>query len=252
MKKIFALVLAIALVLTSVVAFAEAVEAPKGTPNINSFAKMTVKYHELGWEPWGGNVYWEIKLSKPVDRLLVNWTGKGEEPEELAVDENLTATALRGSHKYMPGTTQSYNTSVSKNQKVTYDFEYELIGASEYVYKNTVVAGKDKAYKHIYEGPVVPLLNPDTADDEIAAYMTLIGDSNKKHYEIVEPVKVEDNVYIPGYIQLNYTTPKNFDTFSTVRATPYQTAFMTVQGDWAVYYSRSGRIVGIELFDGQF
>ena len=40
--------------------------------------------------------------------------------------------------------------------------------------------------------------------------------------------------------------------FQTVVATPDQTAFMTVQGDWAVYYNRSGKIVGIELFEGQF
>ena len=130
MKKVITLVLAIALVLTSVVALAD------GTPNINSFATMKVKYHELKSEPWGAPAYWEITLSKPVDRLLINWSGKGEEPEELAVDENLKATALKGSHKYMPGTSQYYATWVSVNHKVVMDEVYlgKDICSSEEVY----------------------------------------------------------------------------------------------------------------------
>ena len=90
MKKIITLVLALALVLTSVVAIAEAVEAPaapKGAPNVNSFATMKTKYNEK-------NHIITITLSKPVDRLLVKWAEKGAEPEELAVGEDLKATAL--------------------------------------------------------------------------------------------------------------------------------------------------------------
>ena len=40
--------------------------------------------------------------------------------------------------------------------------------------------------------------------------------------------------------------------FSTVIATAGDVAFMTVQGEWAVYYNRAGKIVGIEYFEGQF
>ena len=110
MKKIITLVLALALVLTSVVAIAET----HATPNINTFATMKTKYNEKA-----GVI--TITLSKPVDRLLVKWAEKGAEPEELAVDENLQATALTWGHKYMPGTTQYYATWVDVNQKVTYD-----------------------------------------------------------------------------------------------------------------------------------
>ena len=73
MKKIITLVLAVALLMTSVMAFAET----KGTPNINSFAKMTTKTDEAA-----GII--TITMSKMVDRLLVNWVNKGAEPEELA------------------------------------------------------------------------------------------------------------------------------------------------------------------------
>ncbi|MBQ7655330.1 MAG: hypothetical protein IJI53_05555, partial [Clostridia bacterium] len=78
MKKIVTLVLAIALLMTSVVAIAET----HATPNINSFATMKVKYDE-------SNRIYTITLSKPVDRLLIKWAEKGAEPEELAVGEDL-------------------------------------------------------------------------------------------------------------------------------------------------------------------
>jgi hypothetical protein len=105
MKKIITLVLALALVLTSVAAFAET----HATPSFKSFATMTTKTVN-GTKGVGG--YIEITLSKPVDRLLVKWAEKGAEPEELAVDEDLKAYALLWGHKYMPGTTQYYDRSV--------------------------------------------------------------------------------------------------------------------------------------------
>lgn len=104
MKKIVTLVLAIALLMTSVVAIAET----KATPNINTFAKMTTKFIE-GSATQAKR--YEIKLSKPVTKLWVLWAEKGAEPEELAVDENLSATALAVEHKYMPGIKQSIGTA---------------------------------------------------------------------------------------------------------------------------------------------
>ena len=255
MKKVITLVLAIALVLTSVVALAD------GTPNINSFATMKVKYHELKSEPWGAPAYWEITLSKPVDRLLINWSGKGEEPEELAVDENLKATALKGSHKYMPGTSQYYATWVSVNHKVVMDEVYlgKDICSSEEVYRDYVVSesGKDAAFKHEHLYPV-RILDSETCPDVNAEiekyksdYPTLWG-----YYDIQKPTVITvdgKDVVVPGSIQLieeyDGINPKSIQT---VNATPLQTAFMTVQGEWAVYYNRAGRIVGIEKFEGQF
>ena len=254
MKKVITLVLAIALVLSSVVALAD------GTPNINSFATMKVKYHELKKEPWGAPAYWEITLSKPVDRLLINWSGKGEEPEELAVDENLKATALKGSHKYMPGTSQYYATWVSVNNKVTYDevvLGYD-VEASETVYASWTdsESGKPLAFQYEVVGPERELdpEAPISIEDQIASYKAAYpGDD----YIIVLPTKYTDlygdEEWTYGYIQLDDVDdgidPKSIQT---VIATPVQTAFMTVQGEWAVYYNRAGRIVGIEKFEGQF
>ncbi len=289
MKKVVTLVLAIALVLTSVVALAD------GTPNINSFATLKVKYHELANEPWGAPAYWEITLSKPVDRLLINWSGKGEEPEELAVDENLKATALKGSHKYMPGTTQSRKPMpVAPDPTIAYDtVEKEWVfdvESSEWVYKVTKtttgerdgavnyvatttmeqkwtygpwkISDKDweyevERYKLEYPCDEYEIVKPAPVTKEVEE-KDKFGNVSKKQV----PVTDEDGhvLYKEGYIQgISVTVEQNTKVdlptapvVSTVSATPLQTAFMTVQGEWAVYYNRAGRIVGIEKFDGQF
>ena len=262
MKKVITLVLALALVLTSVVAIAET----HATPNINTFATMKVKY--VGGmfnnkNPHvGANNYYEITLSKPVDRLLVKWAEKGAEPEELAVDENLQATAIAWGHKYMPGTTQYYATWVSVNHKVVMDEDYlgKDICTSEDVYKDYVVSesGKTLAFEHEHLFPV-RILDSETCPDVNAEiekyksdYPTLLG-----YYDIQKPTVVKDadgnDVVIPGYIQLiEEYDGIDPESIQTVIATPDQAAFLTVQGEWAVYYNRAGKIVGIEYFDGQF
>ena len=254
MKKIITLVLALALVLTSVVAIAEAVEAPaapKGTPNVNSFATMKTKYNEK-------NHIITITLSKPVDRLLVKWAEKGAEPEELAVGEDLKATALTWAHKYMPGTTQYYATWETY---VSNELQEEYVGididTSERIYNVTGSETTGGTY-----GPVWNVTNygPEREleygkeKDQIAEYK---ADYVYDDYIVVDPYKYIDadgnEVEVSGYIQGVDESYKTINhSFQTVIATPAQTAYMTVQGEWAVYYNRAGKIVGIELFDGQF
>ena len=260
MKKVITLVLALALVLTSVVAIAESVEAPaapKGTPNINTFATMKTKYNE------GAGVI-TITLSKPVDRLLVKWAEKGAEPEELAVDENLQATALTWGHKYMPGTTQYYATWVDVNQKVTYDatvLGYDVEN-SETVYniKDKFSGHEDHLafeYQYVYPEVVLDPNAPISIEDQIASYKAEFVGADED-YIIVLPFEYVDatgkTIKVNGSIKLADETFDGIDpkSIQTVIATPGQTAFMTVQGEWAVYYNRAGKIVGIEYFDGQF
>ncbi len=243
MKKVITLVLAIALLLTSVVALAD------GTPNINSFAKMTTKTSE-------GNGVITITLTKPVDRLLVNWAEKGAEPEELQVDENLQATALTWGHKYMPGTTQYYDRSVKWSTGLTVNtYEEEFVGydvnTSERIYTTKITKTTNEANK-IGTKTVAPkrdLTDMKTYKNEIASYLALYG-LTEKDCEIVKPIVVDKDgakTVVPGYIKGAKITP-----ISTVVATPAQAAFLTVQGEWAVSYNRAGKIVKIEKFDGQF
>ena len=260
MKKVITLVLALALVLTSVVAIAESVEAPaapKGTPNINTFATMKTKYNE------GAGII-TITLSKPVDRLLVKWAEKGAEPEELAVDENLQATALTWGHKYMPGTTQYYATWVDVNQKVTYDatvLGYDVEN-SETVYniKDKFSGHEDHLafeYQYVYPEVVLDPNAPISIEDQIASYKAEFVGADED-YIIVLPFEYVDatgkTIKVNGSIKLADEIFDGIDpkSIQTVIATPGQTAFMTVQGEWAVYYNRAGKIVGIEYFDGQF
>jgi hypothetical protein len=314
MKKIITLVLALALVLTSVVAIAESVEAPaapKGTPNIKSFATMTTKYNE-------GDGVITIKLDKPVDRLLVKWAEKGAEPEELAVGEDLTATALTWGHKYMPGTEQKLGTSTIKDSsEVIRDEKATMIPAtdvkpSEWVYKATTKTSegsranpayflqtttkseknpiytnqyKDKdgkvqveyALEYYDEAGHVKYEWADNIDYLAWFYETKVNPGFAS-YEVNEPSKVivtkndTDKFGNPITVEVDVKNNKNSDwsiyevgsiqgvtvktevnkKLGTVIATPAQTAYMTVQGEWAVYYNRAGKIVGIELFDGQF
>ena len=323
MKKVITLVLAIALVLTSVVAIAETVEAPaapKGTPNINSFAKMTTKYNE-----GAGYITITLKGGK-VDRLLVKWAEKGAEPEELAIDENGVATALTWGHKYMPGTEQKLGTSTIKDvnekkmeSKLTLIpaetgkdiWGNEVIYPSELVYKSYTdtklgdrstpayfnqTTNKDlkwtiKVVDEIDGKPVYEVVKPNAdwyvdvpgVPSKTYGYKTQSLDYIKKDYETTypgdtidflapekwtkevkgtdmfgNPITVEVPIvegswtYTNGYIQ-GYTVKTQVNKkLGTVIATPAQTAYMTVQGEWAVYYNRAGKIVGIEYFDGQF
>jgi len=294
MKKVITLVLAIALVLTSVVAIAETVEAPaapKGTPNVASFATMKTKYDER-------NHIITITLSKPVDRLLIVWAEKGAEPEELAVGEDLTATALTWGHKYMPGTKQNYVTW--SNATVTQDAKWFNVGTSEEVYKvdpdsvkgaptNPVAVLTTKTYAptFTFDAPVTDADFDYTVADYKAKYPCADYEIVKPHYVQkdtvsydkfgnaipgtanveadgksnvtnnwvkygTDPVNAGDKVFVPGYIRGVDTKVEFNNKYSTVVATPADTAFMTVQGEWAVYYNRAGKIVGIEYFEGQF
>ena len=265
MKKVITLLLALALVLTSVVAIAEEVEAaaPKATPNINTFATMKVKYYGAKFnnvQNWNKNDnYYLITLSKPVDRLLVKWAEKGAEPEELAVDENLKATALTWGHKQMPGTTQYYNTSVkqikgsSDTLTVTYTEKFQgyvdlKTSEKAYAIEDSTSSGTKQAGTK-YVGPKRVLDNMETYVDEAASYVTLY---DFEEYDFAAPYEVYDaktgeKIVVPGYIKGEKYVP-----VTSVIATPADTAFMTVQGEWAVYYNRAGKIVGIEYFDGQF
>ena len=287
MKKIFALILAIALLMTSVAAFAESVEAekPKGTPNINSFATMKVKYvggkFNSTTKHLGANNYWEITLSKPVDRLLVKWAEKGAEPEELAVDENLQATAIAWNHRFMPGTTDYYATWGGEEYVSEYEgfLGYDL-ETSERLYKshdatlegwNNDVCDNDPPQLYTWiKSPYRVIYAQDCLDEngkwDEAAYEAIVknyilqysdedlSNVKKDSLELVRPTIDEDGIVWNGHIRFVYKCHVNNVNhhFQTRNATPDQTAFMTVQNGWAVYYNRSGKIVGIELFEGQF
>lgn len=221
MKKIITLVLALALVLTSVVAIAET----HATPNINTFATMKTKYNEKA-----GVI--TITLSKPVDRLLVKWAEKGAEPEELAVDENLQATALTWGHKYMPGTTQYYATWVDVNQKVTYDatvLGYDVEN-SETVYniKDKFSGHEDHLafeYQYVYPEVVLDPNAPISIEDQIASYKAEFVGADED-YIIVLPFEYVDatgkTIKVNGSIKLADETFDGIDpkSIQTVIATP--------------------------------
>ena len=218
MKKIVTLVLAIALLMTSVVAIAET----KATPNINTFAKMTTKFIE-GSATQAKR--YEIKLSKPVTKLWVLWAEKGAEPEELAVDENLSATALAVEHKYMPGIKQSIGKS--NKEITTKDYKWVVTSEDEYGYpvewelQNTLgdVAWPTSPVAYVYEvekNEKVQLNVWTTNDDGtpktyIVSYMTEDG-PDFDIVKSVEEAKAWYEAFHDGYKATKVTEPKAIKT----------------------------------------
>ena len=268
------------------VAEEEAAPAPKGTPNINSFATMKVKF--VGDQFYAGrsvrpettgftNNYYLITLSKAVDRLFVNWP---DGLEELAVDENLEATSIAWNHKYMPGTTQYYATWSQNGGSITMGETINCpdLETSEYTYNFIGVVADNSLYNDSnycdssLDGVWAPVLrvteygpyryfvpseymtdgefDPAKWDALIAAYIAQYP--QYASYDIERPTicnydaeDIEDLPSIQGVRVFNRINT----SFQTVIATPSQTAFITVQNGFAVYYNRAGKIVGIEPYE---
>ena len=150
------------------------------------------------------------------------------------------------------------------NQKVTYDatvLGYDVEN-SETVYniKDKFSGHEDHLafeYQYVYPEVVLDPNAPISIEDQIASYKAEFVGADED-YIIVLPFEYVDatgkTIKVNGSIKLADETFDGIDpkSIQTVIATPGQTAFMTVQGEWAVYYNRAGKIVGIEYFDGQF
>lgn len=236
MKKVFALILTIALLLTSVAAFAET----HPTPNVSSFAQLTVKTSDTAYS---------LKFTKPVDRLFIIWSDTGL--QEMMVDERLNAFVFRSGHKYLAGIEERFVPEKS----------IEIYDGNKLIYKDTQVdpvtgneiAKEVKTYKYSQV-----LHYGDNLDQQIEAFKQWHGQDYE--YEVIEPQHSLDedgkDVYTLGCIKA-YTVETKYNPKEAKRKTnvavPSQAAFITLQDDeWVVYYNRSGQIVGIEYYDGQF
>ena len=236
MKKIITMVLAVVLLMTSVAAFSET----HPIPNISQFAEQKVKTSDNSYS---------LKFTKPVDRLFINWTD-GAGLEEMMVDENLNAFIFRTGHKYLAGIEERFvpekSTEIYDGKKLIYqDTQVDPVTGNEIV--------KDvKTYVK-----TLVLKFTDDVDTIVEAF--------KKQYkdykiEVIKPQHMVDkdgkDIYINGAVKA-YKEETVYNRYPGKRKTnlaiPSQAAFVTLQEDeWVVYYNRSGKIVGIEYYDGQF
>ena len=95
MKKIVALILAAVLLCSCAVALADSVPP---VPNLDTFAAMTTKTKD--------NVM-RVTLSKPVDKLYINWPNELQ-VVELSVTEDLKAAVLLAGQNTQPGVAELY------------------------------------------------------------------------------------------------------------------------------------------------
>lgn len=253
MKRAAVLILAFFLLLSSTVAFAE----NHPTPPVSTFAEMRVKTSDTAYS---------IALSKPVDLLFINWTD-GSGLQELLVDEDLRAYAFRAGHKYLAGIQERVSTARSTEiydgkELIYRDIQLDPITGYEivrevktYVRKQVLKHDKDLEknileFEKRYGGDYhIELIEPEQVFAEAQ-------DRNGNTVKV--PVKDEngDDVYLDGEIKA-YTLEIKYNSKESRRktnvATPDQVAFVTLQEDeWVVCYNRSGQIVKIEYYEGQF
>ena len=104
MRRAFAIIIALALISSASVAFADSIGVEEivtqngicDFPDLQMFAVLRASVPDEF-----GRV--TVTLSEPVDKLWANWMGKGEKPEELLVDETLTARFYTKGHPYQVG-----------------------------------------------------------------------------------------------------------------------------------------------------
>lgn len=244
------------------------------TPYVNSFARLKVEYDETV------DLY-TLTLSKPVDRLLVNWGEVDAEPEEVYFNDGLVCYFFGTGHKYRPGSQQRLVTAMTVetiNLKVFNEGkedEYIDVGSRTVDTQKDPVNGKIMIYKTITYQPVEELKYGDDVQAIISQYERTYPDLD---YEIVlpeivyyektdgtdqwgnpnEPVKIQmvddkgNVVTTKGYIK-GYSETIDYHPFlGTTLYGPKLVAFMTVQGDWAVCYNFKGQVIDISYYTGQF
>lgn len=217
MKKIAALVLALALLCSCTLAMAES----HPTPHISTFAGMSTKDH---------GTWIEITLTQPVDRLFVNWLGKGEKIEELAVTEDLKASVITVGHKYMPGVRFNNAGPWRKDPLSVVSIPCK---PNKEPYTPEEIECIWKQFKLL--NPVCPKIDEPVWD---------CVDLNKNG--ICSAADGDCVICKPGEMYTLYKVA------TAAFAGPYQVAYITVQGDFIVSYSRNGTIVAIEYNDGKY
>ena len=155
MKKWLAIILAMMMAMTAFAAFAEE-ETEAATPvipttieeygdlatvSLDAFATMTTKTKD-------GET--TVTLSQAVDSLQANWMGEGEEPEDLTVGEDLTATVTVSGHKQQLGSSKSGGMEDGDSDYIwEWDHDYEYPAGTD----PEVVATKvQEVYDYMYSG----------------------------------------------------------------------------------------------------
>ena len=206
MKKMLALVLA-ALIVCS---FASALAETQGMPSLDSFAKLTTKTE--------GDVIC-VKLSKPVDKLYANWPAELT-IKQLAVSSDLYAYAITTGHRYLIGVAKVNDTQSPRRAIPGFP---------------PVRPGENPPAPPAGDPPAQPGQNPPAPP---------AGDPPAQPGQNPPAPPAGDPPARPG--QNPPARPPFLKPMQTVElATATDRAFVTLQGNWIVSYSRAGAIVDI-------
>ena len=273
MKKLITMLLALAMACTSAAALAD-VYVPKHiseydglpyTPALSTFAAMRTKRERKTY--WENQVYHDdyedivtIYLSKPVDSLIANWLGYMEEPEELEVSDELTATLDISGHKYQVGAhwTNAYEYE-AYNQPMTENASGKKVDSEQEQY-----AGYDPDSKRDIAFGAGPA-TIDQAKDQASTYQTdwyYCVKVVEPYYAVAKELGNDQFCILSQYKQTTplsqINVPAGFKlykvdgyavawhpTYAASDGTSdgrYTVAYLTEQEDWTVAYGRNGKI----------
>ncbi len=255
MKRISALLLALVMLCAAGSALALDAAFPKTTaeydlPEIPEFAKVSTLRV-------GNTIY--ITLSHAVDSLTAQWLGYNEEPEELTVSDDLTATLSTEGHRYQVGArwvngswTWWEGEFLAWIPYFTDDANTKVITAAEV--KKII----DDANKQLKPGQTLDIVEPAVhvmkISEEPETYIW-VDDEGVEHTETWYPWITlgvypygtpEDQMEIPegayayyfsGSIDI-YTGHKEW---AASNGNPDE-AYLVKEGDWNVIHHRDGRI----------
>ena len=233
MRRAFAIIIALALISSASVAFADSIGAEEivtqngicDFPDLQMFSVLRASVPDEF-----GRV--TVTLSEPVDKLWANWMGKGEKPEELLVDETLTAKFYTKGHPYQVGSMPPAQARLFKQET-----------SKRYV---------------IQFGALQSQINWRTVQARNAA-------GHGDWVEVVEPnwilYRISDDVVFNEYSdKLNCTDIHVPEGYKLVKKTGYAVAYspkgvgsdgspnlayITEQNGFTVIYNRAGKIVSI-------
>ena len=230
MRRAIAILLAFALISSASVAYAGSIGLEEviaqgdisECPDLSIFAAL----HASVPDEFGRVT---VTLSEPVDRLWANWMGKGEKPEELFLDENLTAKLSTKGHPYQVGAMPAGSGGMNR-QETSKRYIIQFGALQSQINWRTI-----QAQNAANDGDSVEVVLPHwilyrVSDDVV--YGEYSDKLNCTDIEVPEGFKLQR---VDGYAVSWRLASEGSDGSPNL-------AYITLQKGYVVIYSRSGKI----------